>query len=158
MELFGSALTVYGSDPAGATTINVNDADAVMIKALLRQYAKNEADPLLQQTGAPQLDALVDAVVNWRDLSGFKDAPSFVKFVKEPVKLTLDADPRAPTLVGMELKDDVKKAVRFTRSVFKIVSVVTVGKVRRRIEAVVDQRLVNFDTGEQGVLVYWREE
>src|SRR5205823_4233159 len=40
MELFGSALTVYGSDPAGASTVNLNDADAVLIKALIRQYAK----------------------------------------------------------------------------------------------------------------------
>jgi type II secretory pathway component PulK len=158
MELFGSALTVYGSDPSGASTVNINDADAVMIKALIRQYAQNEADPMLQATSQDAFDALVDATVNWRDLTPFKDGKAFQKFVKNPVTLTLEADPRAPQLTGVALKDDVQKAIRTTRSVFRIVAAAEVGRVRRRIETVIDTRLVNSETGEQGVLVYWHEE
>jgi type II secretory pathway component PulK len=170
MAAFGESLTAYGT-----CQINVGLATPELLAGLIVQYAATPTDPALRWEN---LALLVRYVVQIREMmGGFTDIKTFSQAVENPLAQlgsasaldavtggsSLEKTTGLPPVLGVKLNNKLSEAVVVggSRRIWRITASAEVGKVKKKISAVWDMKLVSRQAGQYsgpGGYLYWREE
>ncbi len=141
-QTFGEYFTVFGK----VQQINVNNAPEEVLRALIQGAAILKPHELTRFF-QPEFQIFMRQVMMYRDYIGFSDLQNFIQFIKNPQPL----DPRiypfvanggaglnyAQRVQGFNLNVGKIAHLLFHASTFKVVAVGQVGRVERRITAVI---------------------
>lgn len=163
MEAFEESFTAWG----GCATVNVNEANALVLAILIMQYAQNPDEFQSAQRVLEAL-ALAQYLVTLRSLffgMGISDKQQFVDFVQNPeaaealLAAFLPPGLLPPPPSGIPLNPQITQAISVgKRRTWKLVATAEVGRVQKHITAVWDAERPSPSAGGRGAWVYWREE
>jgi hypothetical protein len=169
MAAFKESLTVYGE-----CKVNVNLASLPVLTALIIQHAQKQNDPALQWENLAMLARYILRIRENR--MGFPDVKSFINAVQEPVAAMqasligaqIDGQEEKkrfnlPMVQGLQLNEKTLNdavVVGGPRRIWRIIASAKVGRIKKKIEAVWDMKLVSSYRRSRGTggFLYWREE
>lgn len=164
MDAFAASLTIWGP----CATVNVNEANALVLAILIIQ---NAANPDEFQNPQRVLEALTLAqyLVALRTLffgMGTSDERQFVDFVQNPeqaeallaVFLPPGSMPPPPPGIQLNVQSMAAAITVGKRRIWRLVASAEVGKVKKRITGVWDVDKVSPNEAVRGGWVYWKED
>ncbi len=164
MSRLKGSMTVWG----GCGTVNVNEADALVLALLIIQYAR-EPDEFQSPQRILEALQLGSYAVTLRSLlfgMGITDVQQFIDFVQGPEQalgplialLPPGTLPPPPPGIAVDQRSLASAITVGKRRVWKLVASAEVGRVRKRIDAVWDAAKISLAGRGRGGYVYWREE
>jgi len=183
MLAFGDTLTVYGD--SAKCKVNINFASADQLALVLRHAVaeedrwRTEGENFLLKTMP-----LARYVVEYRQMTLFKDVKDFVEFVKKPDQFIsplamLGASgsgsggrnpnmPRIPEGMSVRIESGKKEGVEWggvkdvagvdPERIYRVEVITEVGAVKRRLNAVYDMQYTRSQSKGKGAWLYYRED
>ena len=131
MDTFGESLTAYP-----VKKINIRNADPIALKALIRAFARDQYDPVIQNEA--QMDLLIAKLMEYRMLSPFNKPEEFISFLQAE---GIDFNPH-----------EMKKHIGVDSNIYRITAQGESGDIIKRLTVV-----LRFENGKEQLL-YWRED